>query len=125
MYIDIKLVFSIVKVKQFIVKDFVCLCLHVVYKFTCAGCNASYIGKTPCHICTHVCEHLVLDNASHVYKHLESSKACRDSRSTECFTVLDSANSSLKIKKKEALHIKWHKHTLIQQLQHVGLSHSV
>ena len=55
--IDIKLVFSTFKVKQlFIVKGFVPKGLrsHVVYKFTCAGCNASYIGETTRHVSTAV-----------------------------------------------------------------------
>ena len=89
---------------------------HEVYKFTCAGCNASYIGETTRHVSTRVREHLVSDKASRVYncKHLASSKACRDSCSTECFTILDSVNSRFKIKIKEALHIKWNKATLNQ-----------
>ena len=98
---------------------------RIVYKFTRAGCNASYIGETTHHISTRVREHLVSDKASHVLKHLASSKACRDSCSTECFTLLDSANSRFKIKIKEALHIKCNKPTLNQQLQHFGISLSV
>ena len=79
---------------------------HEGCKFPCVGCNATYIGETALHISTRVREHLVLDKASHVYKHVMSSKACRDNCSTECFTILDSANSHFKIKIKEALHIK-------------------
>ena len=56
-------------VKQFfIVKDFVphSLSSDIVYKFTCAGCNASYIGKTARIFSAHVCEHLFSNKASHV-----------------------------------------------------------
>ena len=72
---------------------------HVVYKFTCAGCNASYIGKTTRHtwISSRVCEHLVSEKASHVYNHLASSNPCLDSCSSESFKILDSANSCFKI----------------------------
>ena len=38
---------------------------HVVYKFTCAGCNACYVCKTTRHFSTRVREHLVVDKASH------------------------------------------------------------
>lgn len=86
-----------------------------MYKFTCAGCNASYIGETARHISTRVREHLVSDKASH------ASNACRDSCSTECFTVLHSANSCLEIEIGEAFHIKWSKPALNQQLQHVQM----
>ena len=106
--IDIKFFFSTFKVKKlFIVKDF------------------CYIGKTTRHFSIRVREHLVSDKASRVYKHLASSKACRDSCSTEYFTILDSANSRFKIKIKEALHIKSYNPTVNQQLQHFGLSLSV
>ena len=81
---------------MFSVKDSVPQSLRsqVSYKFTCAACNACYIGETTRRICTRVREHLVPGKASHVYKHLLSSKPCRDSCSTECFTVSDSAISS-------------------------------
>lgn len=42
----------------------------------------------------------------HIYKHLQSSRACLDSCDTECFAILDSAASKYQIKIKEALHIK-------------------
>ena len=32
---------------------------RVVYKFLCAGCNASYIGETSRHLSTRVREHLI------------------------------------------------------------------
>ena len=43
------------------------LCSPVVYNFSCAGCNASYIGETTRHLCTRSREHLL---SSHVYRHL-------------------------------------------------------
>ena len=67
--LDIKLVFSTFKLRNmFSVKDSVPQGLRsrVVYKFSCAGCNASYIGETTRHLCTRVREHLLSDKSSHV-----------------------------------------------------------
>ena len=116
--LDIKLVFSTFKLRNmFSVKDSVPQGLRsrVVYKFSCAGCNASYIDETTRHLCTRIREHLLSDKFSHVYRHLQSSRACHDSCATECFTILDSAASKFQIKIKEALHIN-------QQLRHLDLS---
>ena len=95
---------------------------RVVYKFSCAGCNVSYISKTARHICTSVREHLLSDKSSHAYRHLQSSSACHDSCPTECFSILDSVALKLQIKIKEALHIKWENPILNQQLKHLDLS---
>ena len=86
---------------------------RVVYKFSCAGCNASYIGETTRHLCTRAREHLLSDKSSRA--------ACHDSCNTECFTILDSAASKFQIKIKEALHIKWENPILNQQLSHLDL----
>ena len=109
---------------MFSVKDSVPQSLRsrVVYKFSCAGCNASYIGETTRHICARVREHLLSDKSSHVYRHLQSSRACHDSCTAECFTILDSAVSKFQIKIKEVMHIKWENPTLNQQLKHLELS---
>ena len=119
--LDVKLVFSTFKLRNmFSVKDSVPQGLRsrVVYKFSCAGCNASYIGETTRHLCTRVREHLLSDKSSHVYRHLQSSRACHDSCDTECFTILDSAASKFQIKIKEALHIKW-ENPILNQLRHL------
>jgi len=55
--IEIKLAFSSFNIgSMFSVKDPVPLDLRsrVVYKFTCAGCNACYIGETSRHLSTRV-----------------------------------------------------------------------
>ena len=95
---------------------------RVVYKLSCAGCNASYIGETTRYLCTRAREHFLSDKSSHVYRHLQSSRACHDSCNTECFTILDSAASKFQIKIKEASHIKWEYPILNQQLRHLDLS---
>lgn len=95
--LNIKLVFSTFKFRNmFSVNDSVPQSLRsrAIYKFTCAGFNACYIGETTRHICICVREHLVSEKASHVYRHLQSSKICRDSCSAESFTILGSASSS-------------------------------
>ena len=58
----------------------------------------------------------------HVCRNLQSSRACRDSCATECFTISDSVASKFQIKIKEALHIKWENSILNQQLRHLDLS---
>ena len=75
------------------------LCSHVIYKFTCTGCNACYIGETTRHSCAHVRVQHVLDKALHVYKHLQSSGTCCDSCSAESFTAVDSATASFQVKR--------------------------
>ena len=63
----------------------------VVYKFTCAECNSVYAGETSQHISTRVREHLSSDKNSHIFKHLQSSDACKNACNETCFTVIDSA----------------------------------
>ena len=58
---DIKLVFTTLKLRNlFSMKDSVPreLRSRVIYKFTCACCNACYIGETGRHFSTRVREHL-------------------------------------------------------------------
>ena len=101
--LDVKLVFSTFKLRNmFSVKDSVPQSLRsrVVYKFSCAGCNASYIGETTRHICARVREHLLSDKSAHVYRHLQSSRACHDSCTADCFTILDSAVSKFQLRSK-------------------------
>ena len=93
-----------------------------VYKCTCAGCNFVYIGKTCQHISTRVREHLFTDKNSHVYKHLQSSKTCKDSCDESCFKVIDSAKTYHQLKVKEALHILWEGPNLNKQVQHCSFS---
>ena len=79
---------------------------RVVYKFTCAGCNACYVGETTRHFSTCVCEHWAVDKASHILKHLQNSERCRSLCSTDCFLILDHATTSFQVKTKEAVHIQ-------------------
>ena len=67
--LDIKLVFTPYKIKNlFRVKDAIPKTLRsrVVYKFSCAGCSACYVGETNRHLATCVREHLTSDKNSHI-----------------------------------------------------------
>ena len=123
--LDIKLLLTTFKLRNlFSVKDSVPRELRscVVYKFTCACCNACYIGKTSRHFSTCVHEHPSSDKSSHIFKHLLSSERCRQSCSTDCFKILDSAPTKFQLKLKEAMHINWEKPNLNQQVHHVNLT---
>ena len=87
----------------------------VVYKFTCTGCNASYVGHTTRHIITRIREHLKSDKQSHVLKHLNTSTDCKNKCSDKSFKILDSANTKFSLKIKEAIWIKYEKPNLNKQ----------
>ena len=90
--LDIKLVFSSFTISNlFGVEDPIPGRLHsrVVYKFTCAGCNACYVGETTQHFSTRVREHLAVDKASYIFKHLLNSERCRALCTIDCFHILD------------------------------------
>ena len=95
----------------------------LVYKFTCASCSSSYIGKTCHHFKTRIEEHIKTDNKSHIFKHLNSTATCFDSYNSLCFKVIDKADSNFDLKIKEALHINWKKPKLNAQKNHLALSH--
>ena len=63
--------------KMFSTKDPIpnALCSQVIYKFTWAGCHTYYVGETTKHFGTGVCEHLLSDRNSHIYKHLQGSES--------------------------------------------------
>ena len=79
----------------------------VIYKFTCACCNACYIGETGRHFSTRVREHLSSNKSSHIFKHLLSSERCRQSCSTDCFEILDSAPTKFQLKLKVPISSKF------------------
>ena len=107
---NINLVFNSFQIKSyFSCKDPILdnLKSFLVYKFTCASCSSSYIGKT-CHHCkTRIEEHIKKDNKSHIFKHLQSTRACFDLYNSLSFKIIDKANSKFDLKIKKALHINW------------------
>ena len=126
--IDIRLVFTTFKIKNlFNVKDAAPegLRIRVVYKFSCASCNACYVGETSRHFSTRVREHLLSDRSSNVFKHLQSSEFCRASCTPDCFEILDSAATKYQVKLKESMFIKWEKPDLNQQVKHINLTLSL
>ena len=95
---------------------------RVVCKFSCASCNACYVGGTSRHFSTRVREHLLSDRSSNVFKHLQGSEFCRASCTPDCFEILDSAATKYQVKLKESMFIKWEKPDLNQQVKHINLT---
>ena len=69
----------------------------VVCKFSCAGCQSCYIGKTRVHLATRTKEHLVTDKKSHLLE----NKTCKSLYDEGCFQVTDYASSPFRLKAKE------------------------
>ena len=125
---NIKLDFNSFKIKNyFSYKDPIPddLKSFLVYKFTCASCSSSYIGKTCPHFKTRIEEHIKKDNKSHIFKHLHSTATCFDSYNSLCFKIIDKANSKLNLKIKEALYINWRKPNLNTQQNYLALTLSL
>ena len=96
---------------------------RVVYKFTCAGCNACYVGQTTRYFDTRVHEHLhKKSQPSSVFKHLEANAQCRGACDTSCFKVIDTDSSSFRLEVKEAIHNEWIKPRINKQKQLLKLS---
>ena len=116
---NIQLVFTSQKVSSFFsLKDKMPSALrsYVVYKFTCACCNASYVGETTRHYDVRVHEHLhKRSQPSSIFKHLEGDKKCRDACDSSCFEFIDKDNSPFRLKVKEAIHTEWLKPTINKQ----------
>ena len=98
---------------------------NVVYKFSCASCNACYIGETTRNFETRVKEHLKTDKSSHVYKHIMASDDCKRQCNNDCFSILDHAHTKYQLKIKEALHISWEKPSLNIQVKCFNISITV
>ena len=92
----------------------------LVYKFTCASCSSSYIGKTYCHFKTRIEEHIKKDNKLHISKDLHSTTTCFDSYNSLSFKIILKTNSKFDLKMKEALdiHIHWTKPVLNTERNH-------
>ena len=98
---------------------------YVIYNFSCASCDACYIGETTRHFSTRITEHLCTDKASHVYKHLQTSQQCKDQCDASCFDILDCASTKYQLKIKEGLHITWEKPSLNKQVKSFSMSITV
>jgi len=83
--------------------------------------DACYVGETSQHFSTCTREHLAVDKASHIFKHLHNSERCRSLCTIDCFHILDHATTSFQLKIKEAIHIQTELPSLNQQSHHVNL----
>ena len=118
---SLKLVFTSFKIKNmFSFKDRIpdALKSMVVYQFICAGCNSCYIGETSRHFSTRIKEHTVSDKNCHIFKHFSQFPSCKGMYTPSCFRILDSANSFIDLKLKEAFYISKNKPDLNKQLHH-------
>ena len=96
---------------------------RVVYKFSCAGCNACYVGQTTRYFDTRVHEHLHKQaQPSSVFKHLAANAQCKEACNTSCFEVIDTDTSSFWLEIKEAIHNEWLKPSINKQKQLLKLS---
>ena len=126
--VNIKLIFSSFKIKNyFSYKDPIPNDLKpfLVYKFTCASCSSSYIGKTCHHFKTRIEEHIKKDIKSHIFKHLHSTTTSFDSCNSLCFKIIDKANSKFDLRIKEALQITWRKPNSNAQQSDLALTLSI
>ena len=122
---NIRLVFNPFKIKNyFSYKDRIPddLKLFLVYKFTCASCSTSYIGKTCRRFKTRIEEHIKNDNKFHTFKDLHSTATCFESYNSLCFKIIDIANSKFDLKIIEVLHINWRKPNLNAQQHRLALT---
>ena len=81
----------------------------LVYKFTCASCNSSYIVETCGYFKTRIEEHIKKDNKSHFFLNIYTPSQHALTHNSLCFKITDKANSKFDLKIKEALHINQRK----------------
>ena len=95
----------------------------VVYKFACLGCNACYIFETICHLSTRIKEYLEMNKKSLIFAHLVNNEVCKAISTENCFEIMDSDSTPLKLLKlKEVMHIIWKKPLLNKQQKCVSIS---
>ena len=123
---EVNIVFTSNKVSSFFsTKDKIPRALRscVVYKFTCACCQARYVGETTRHYDVRVNEHLnKKTQPSSIFKHLEGNKKCRDVCNKSCFEIIDSDTSPFRLKVKEAIHTEWVKPSINKQQKLLKMS---
>jgi len=75
----------------------------------------NYIGETSRHFSNRIKEYTVSDKNSHIFKHFSQFPSCRGVYTPFCFRILDSENSSIDLKLKEAFYISKNKPDLNNQ----------
>ena len=80
-----------------------------------------YVGDKNRRFSIRMLMHLFSNKTTMSISMKESSSDCREAGDNNCFAVLDSANSSYKVKINETSHIIWDGHYLIKKLQHFSI----
>ena len=76
------------------------------------------LGETSRHFSARIKEHTMSDENSHIFKHFSEFPFCKSLYTPSCFSILDTANNSIDLKLKEALHINKNKPNLNKQEHH-------
>ena len=66
-----------------------------------------------------------MDKKSHIFPHFLNNETCKALSTENCFEIIDSASTPLKLKLKEAMHIIWKKLSFNKQQKHVSISITV
>ena len=80
------------------------------------------MDETSRHLSTRLKEHLAFNKNSHISKHLSKNSDCKNNASPNCFKILDSDKSFLKLKIKEGFYITREKSELNVQVRHFKTS---
>lgn len=78
------------------------------------------MGAMRGNLSTRIREHFSLEKSSHIYNYLSHFEFRGVSCSPYCFEIIDSASTTFQFQLKEALHIRWAKPSLKQQVKHVN-----
>ena len=97
----------------------------LVYKFVCARCNSSYIGKASRHFETRINEHVKKDKKSNIQKHLHNNEECFSSFNSDSFSILDFTPTQFQIKIKQGMYIDWKDPNLKKQLNNLATTPSI
>ena len=112
---NLKIVFtSPVRVKSFLTfKDKLpkILLSGLAYKYKCGGCNATYYGKTTCHIKVRICEHLGIPHRTGKKVKIDNNKlrwkehllCCNYSPSFEDISILTRESNNFQLNIMESL----------------------
>ena len=123
--IDIRLVSTTFKIKNlFNVNDAVSegLRTRVVYKFSCASCNACYGGETSQHFSTRVREHLLSDRSLNVLDTCRVQSLAEHPAHQTASRYWTLHATKYQVKLKESVFIKWEKPDFNQQVKHINLT---
>ena len=66
-----------------------------------------------------------MDKKSRIFPHFLNNETCKALSTENCFEIIDSASTPLKLKLKEAMHIIWKKLSFNKQQKHVSISITV